>query len=72
MCLSAIYWARIDKIVYGNTREDAKHIDFDDSFIYDEVAKSPNERSIRMTQASRDTTIATFNEWKAKSDKVAY
>ena len=39
MCLSAIYWSRLDKIYYANTREDAKNIDFDDSFIYLEIPK---------------------------------
>ena len=39
MCLSAIYWSRLDKIYYANTREDAKKIDFDDSFIYLEIPK---------------------------------
>ena len=39
MCLSAIYWARIDKIYYANTREDAQKIDFDDSLIYSEFKK---------------------------------
>ena len=37
MCLSAIYWSHIDKIFYANTRDDAKNIDFDDSFIYSEI-----------------------------------
>ena len=39
MCLSAIYWSRLDKVYYANTREDAKKIDFDDSFIYLEIPK---------------------------------
>ena len=39
MCLSAIYWSRLDKIYYANTRDDAKNIDFDDSFIYTEIPK---------------------------------
>ena len=39
MCLSAIYWSHIDKIFYANTRDDAKNIDFDDSFIYSEINK---------------------------------
>ena len=39
MCLSAIYWSRLGKIYYANTREDAKNIDFDDSFIYTEIPK---------------------------------
>lgn len=46
MCLSAIYWARIDKIYYGNTKTDAKNIGFDDSFIYEEIEKPVNQRAI--------------------------
>ena len=34
MCLSAIYWSRLDKIYYANTRDDAKNIDFDLSLIH--------------------------------------
>ena len=44
MCLSAIYWSRLDKIYYANTREDAKNIDFDDSFIYLEIPKKISDR----------------------------
>ena len=40
MCLSAIYWARINKIYYANTRNDAQKIDFDDSLIYSELQKN--------------------------------
>lgn len=72
MCLSAIYWARIDTIFYGNTREDAKAIDFDDSIIYDEVAKEPKDRLVNMCQVSRDVAITTFKAWEQKSDKVPY
>ena len=54
MCLSAIYWSRLDKIYYANTREDAKNIDFDDSFIYLEIPKKISERKIKMTQMLRD------------------
>ena len=39
MCLSAIYWSRIDLVYYANTRDDAKKIEFDDSFIYSEISK---------------------------------
>ena len=50
MCLSAIYWSRLDKIYYANTREDAKNIDFDDSFIYLEIPKKIGDRKIKMIQ----------------------
>ena len=72
MCLSAIYWARIDKIYYANTREDAKNIDFDDSFIYLEVAKKINERKIKMKQMSREEALEAFKIWKNKEDKIKY
>jgi tRNA(Arg) A34 adenosine deaminase TadA len=72
MCLSAIYWAHIDTVIYGNTRDDAKGIDFDDSFIYEEVSKPIGNRTIQMHQACRDVTIKTFTEWNDKTDKVPY
>jgi len=72
MCLSAIYWARIDKIYYANTREDAKNIDFDDSFIYLEVAKKINDRKIKMKQMNREEAFEAFKIWKNKEDKIKY
>jgi tRNA(Arg) A34 adenosine deaminase TadA len=72
MCMSAIYWSRIDTVFYGNTREDAKTIDFDDSIIYDEIAKTPQERTIKMTQLARDMTLSTFDKWEETKDKVTY
>ena len=41
MCLAAIYWARVEKIYYGNSRIDAANIDFDDNFLYEEIIHSP-------------------------------
>ena len=72
MCLSAIYWARIDKIYYANTREDARKIDFDDSLIYSELKKNISERKIPMTQMMRDEALKAFELWDKKTDKVKY
>ena len=72
MCLSAIYWARIEKIYYANTREDAQKIDFDDSFIYSEFQKNIDERKIPMTQMMRDEALEAFELWDKKTDKVKY
>ena len=72
MCLSAIYWARIDKIYYANTREDAQKIDFDDSLIYSEFKKSINERKIPMIQMMRNEALKAFELWDKKTDKVKY
>jgi len=72
MCLSAIYWARISKIYYANTREDAKKIDFDDSLIYLELKKNMNERKIPMIQMMRADALKAFELWDKKKDKVKY
>ena len=72
MCLSAIYWSRIDKIFYANTRSDAKNIDFDDSFIYSEINKKIEDRKIQMTQMLRDEALKAFKIWDNKLDKIKY
>ena len=72
MCLSAIYWSRLDKIYYANTREDAKNIDFDDSFIYSEIPKKIDERKIKMIQMLRDDALKAFEIWDKKIDKIKY
>ena len=72
MCLSAIYWARIEKIYYANTREDARKIDFDDSLIYSELNKNINERRIPMVQIMRSEAMTAFDLWSKKTDKVKY
>tara|TARA_B110000008_G_C16470772_1_gene363977 strand:+ start:63 stop:512 length:450 start_codon:yes stop_codon:yes gene_type:complete len=72
MCLSAIYWARIDKIYYANTRNDAQKIDFSDALIYEELNKSIKERKIKMNQIMRDEAIKAFEMWDKKKDKIKY
>ena len=72
MCLSAIYWSRLDKIYYANTREDAKNIDFDDSFIYSEIPKKIDDRKIKMVQMLRDEALKAFEIWDKKVDKIKY
>tara|TARA_B100000029_G_scaffold248754_1_gene245533 strand:- start:145 stop:609 length:465 start_codon:yes stop_codon:yes gene_type:complete len=72
MCLSAIYWARIDKIYFANTREDAQKIDFDDSLFYSELQKNINERKIPMIQMLREEALKAFELWDKKTDKVKY
>ena len=72
MCLAAIYWARIEKIYYANTKEDAANINFDDDFIYQEFAKPKNNRSIPVEQLGREEAIKIFNKWSKKIDKVEY
>ena len=72
MCLSAIYWARIRKMYYGNTRKDAARIAFDDDFIYREVALPIRKRKLVMKQLLRNEALKAFAEWEKKTDKVPY
>ena len=72
MCLSAIYWAHVDKIYYANTRDDAQKIDFDDSSIYSELLKNIKKRKIPMIQMMRDEALKAFELWNKKTDKVKY
>ena len=72
MCLSAIYWARINKIYYANTRSDAQKIDFSDSMIYEELNKTIEDRKIQMHQMMRDEALKAFDLWDKKKDKVKY
>ena len=72
MCLSAIYWSHIDKVYFGNSREDAAKIQFDDKFIYDELSLKMTERKIPISQISRDEAIKAFNLWENEDNKIRY
>lgn len=72
MCLSAIYWARIGRIYYGNTQYDAKAINFDDSFIYSELSLAAEKRNIPAMRLLGDEAIVSFNKWRDKEDKIEY
>lgn len=72
MCLGAIYWARLDKIYYANNKTDAKNIGFDDSFIYDELSLSKDERKLPAESLLREEAIKAFMQWEKKEDKTEY
>ena len=76
MCLSAIIWANIKKVYYGNTKEDAAEIGFRDDFIYDFIGKlSKNNDDISVLDLEamdREETIEEFNKFKNKEDKTIY
>lgn len=72
MCLSALYWAGVDRIYYGNTKEDADAIDFSDKFIYEEFEKAKEDRSIPCIHIPDTDAINAFKAWEAKEDKTEY
>lgn len=72
MCLGAIYWARLDRMYYGNNKTDAKNIGFDDSFIYDEIALAPEDRKLPSEILLHNEAIKAFEAWSEKEDKIEY
>jgi tRNA(Arg) A34 adenosine deaminase TadA len=72
MCLSAIYWARIERIYFANLTADAARIGFDDSAIYAELKRPPAQRRIQMIQMMREEALAAFREWETQPDKIPY
>ncbi len=72
MCLGAIYWARIGKLYYAATKDDAAKADFDDSFIYKEFALPKDQRSIPSLQLMRDDSVKVFDTWNNSIDKIKY
>ncbi|MGD2184319.1 nucleoside deaminase [Lusitaniella coriacea] len=72
MCLGAIYWARLDRVYYANTKEDAAAIGFDDRFIWNEFALPQTARTFSLQQLMRDEALITFQEWATKPDKIEY
>ena len=72
MCMSAIIWANIKKVYYGNTKEDAASIGFRDDFIYDYFREANDNSVIEMEAIDRDETIKTFDEYLNESDEETY
>ncbi len=72
MCLGAIYWARLARVFFASDAADATRFNFDDSFIYCEIARPHERRAIPMIQMMREQALASFRAWQDKSDKIAY
>ena len=72
MCLGAIYWARPAAVYYGASAGDAAAAQFDDAFIFREMAQPARLRRIPMTQVMRDEALEAFRAWLEKSDRIRY
>lgn len=72
MCLGAIYWARVDLVIYASTREDAAAVQFDDALIYEEIARDPESRRIPMRLDAREQARDLFREWKSSRYHIPY
>jgi tRNA(Arg) A34 adenosine deaminase TadA len=72
MCLAAAYWARVERVHFACERGDAARAGFYDSLLYEELAKSPPERTLPLVQTMRDEALATFQSWIDKPDRRSY
>jgi guanine deaminase len=72
MCMSAIYWARIDAVYFANDLVETSRIGFDDEFQYQDFAKPYNDRSIRIEQFRPDLAIPAYAAWENRANKHPY
>jgi len=72
MCLGAIYWARLDRVYYANTRIEAAAIGFDDDHIYREFDKPISGRAVPFIHLQSEEARQIFREWLEKPDKIPY
>ena len=72
MCLGAIYWARPDRVVFANTRQEAAAIEFDDDFIYNEINTVLDMRKIPFIHMPHPEALAVFEQWKNWEGKRQY
>ena len=76
MCLSAIIWANIKTVYYGNTKEDADGIGFRDEFIYNFLDKlssgKVDKKTLDLNELNREEAIKVFERYQAQEDKIKY
>lgn len=72
MCMSAIYWSRIDDVYYACSAEDTREIGFDDAFQYEDFAKPVSERRISLRQLGRDDGLKAYEVWSSNPTRHPY
>lgn len=72
MCLGAIYWARLDRLVYASTRDDAAAAGFDDSILYEQIPLAPEARSLPTLNLPREEGARAFQAWLRSPGRIAY
>jgi guanine deaminase len=72
MCLGAIWWARISRIVFANSRDAAANIGFDDAALYKEVSAPFENRKVTIARSDNVDAREVFEAWARKADKVPY
>lgn len=72
MCFGAVLWARLEKVYFANTRQDAAMIGFDDAAFYLELSRTPSERELKMEELLRAEALKVFQRWVADEHRQMY
>ena len=72
MCMSAIYWARLDAVHFAKDLEATRAIGFDDAFQYEDFARPLHDRRIKIEQFRPDLGDAAYTAWSTKADRHPY
>ncbi len=72
MCLGALLWARVERLVYANSRAQAAAIGFADQQFYDEFARPPEERALPTHHLALPEAAAVFDRWAAREGRRLY
>ncbi len=72
MCMAALYWARVDSVVYANVRSEAAAIGFDDEWLYLELAAEVSDRKLAMSRLSSAEARSVLDQWFARDDRIPY
>ena len=72
MCLSAIYWARLDALYFAAAKDNAAEAGFDDHYIYEQIPMPWNARALQTSRLLPREGIEPFDAWRAKPDRIPY
>jgi guanine deaminase len=72
MCLGAIYWSGIQKVVYSSDRTDAEAAGFSDMLIYNEILLDPLQRIISFIRFNETGSSEVFRKWDELENKITY
>jgi len=72
MCLAAIYWARIAKLTFGASRDDAAAIGFNDALIYNEICLPLQQRTVQINRHGAEQAVKVMRQWLDFSEKQSY
>lgn len=72
MCLGAIYWARLDRLVYANSRFEASAVGFDDTFFHEEIVKPEDLRALQTTRMASGEALAVLRAWFELDGRESY